>query len=66
MAAQHLSLKDLKEIIRETVFDPADLVGILEISIEELMHKFPEKIKQHRDEFEPQYNLFDDDEFNEH
>ena len=42
----------IREQVESMVFDAGDLVGLLEISIEEILDRFPHKLIEHQDKFD--------------
>jgi len=46
-----MRLRELRETVAEQVVDPEDLVGLLEITIEDLLDRFPDKLMEHQEKF---------------
>lgn len=46
-----MRLQELKETVAGQVADVQDLVGLLEISIEEILERFTDKLLEHSDKF---------------
>jgi hypothetical protein len=46
-----LHLNDLKEHIAENVVDVHDLVDFLELTIEDILNRFPKKLREHAHKF---------------
>ena len=56
-----LTLNELKERIVQEAIDPCLICEVLDISTEELLHEFEDKLIDKREEFEDNY---DDDDTN--
>lgn len=46
-----MRLIELRETIAEQVVDVEDLVGLLELTIEEILDRFPDKLMEHAEKF---------------
>jgi|TARA_R110000744_G_scaffold55012_1_gene116481 hypothetical protein len=55
-----LTLNELKERIVQEIVDPCTLCEILDITTEDLLHEFEDKLMDKREEFEDE----DDDDIN--
>lgn len=42
---------ELRELVAEQVTDVHDLVDLLELTIEDILNKFPSKLTEHREKF---------------
>lgn len=50
-----LTLGQLKAVVEDMATSPEDLVQLLEITIEELLERFPDKIEEHREQLDCLY-----------
>lgn len=57
------STKQLQEFISDQNLEASELVAILELSVTDIIRKFPREIKEHQDYFIPEGCLPDDDEY---
>lgn len=60
---KHLTLSQVKEIIEDNVPDVESLVQLLELTIEDIMKRFPDKLMEHKDKFtlESEEDYYEDD-----
>ena len=46
-----MRLQELKETVANQVKDAADLVGLLELSIEDILDRFADRLLEHQEKF---------------
>lgn len=54
-------MRQLQEFLRDNVSDPEDLVTMLEISVDDLLEKFPRKVVENAHKYGLPTELEDDD-----
>lgn len=47
-----LRLSEIKEVVASQVVDVADLCALLEIGIEEILDRFPDRLREHQYKFD--------------
>lgn len=46
-----MRLDELKDVVAEQVVDVEDLVGLLELTIEDILSRFPDKLMENQEKF---------------